>query len=73
MPTNSPWLWRRWPEPTEEMRTAQYRFLELWQQTYQGELLILLPDTFGTSNSFAMRPTGWPTGPGSASTARTPL
>jgi nicotinate phosphoribosyltransferase len=23
--------------------------LELWQQTYQGELLILLPDTFGTT------------------------
>jgi nicotinate phosphoribosyltransferase len=33
----------------EELRTAQYRFLELWQQTYQGELLILLPDTFGTT------------------------
>ena len=33
----------------EEMRTAQYRFLELWQQTYQGELLIMLPDTFGTT------------------------
>ncbi len=33
----------------EELRTAQYRMLELWQQTYQGELLILLPDTFGTT------------------------
>jgi nicotinate phosphoribosyltransferase len=33
----------------EEVRTAQYRLLELWQQTYQGELLILLPDTFGTT------------------------
>jgi nicotinate phosphoribosyltransferase len=32
-----------------ELRTAQYRLLELWQQTYQGELLILLPDTFGTT------------------------
>jgi nicotinate phosphoribosyltransferase len=32
----------------EELRSAQYRLLELWQQTYQGELLILLPDTFGT-------------------------
>jgi nicotinate phosphoribosyltransferase len=28
---------------------SQYRLLELWQQTYQGELLILLPDTFGTT------------------------
>lgn len=33
----------------EELRTAQYRLLELWQKTYQGELLILLPDTFGTT------------------------
>jgi len=31
------------------VRTAQYRLLELWQQTYQGELLILLPDTYGTT------------------------
>ena len=33
----------------EERKTAQYRLLELWQQTYGGELLILLPDTFGTT------------------------
>ena len=33
----------------EELKSAQYRFLELWQQSYQGELLILLPDTFGTT------------------------
>src|SRR5260370_27689279 len=36
-------------EDDEELKTAQYRLLELWQQTYQGELLILLPDTFGTT------------------------
>jgi nicotinate phosphoribosyltransferase len=33
----------------EELCASQYRLLELWQQTYQGELLILLPDTFGTT------------------------
>ena len=33
----------------EDLRTAQYRILELWQQSYQGELLIMLPDTFGTT------------------------
>jgi nicotinate phosphoribosyltransferase len=33
----------------EELKTAQYRLLQLWQQTYHGELLILLPDTFGTT------------------------
>ena len=32
-----------------ELKTSQYRLLELWQQTYGGELLILLPDTFGTT------------------------
>jgi len=33
----------------EELKRSQYHLLELWQQTYQGELLILLPDTFGTT------------------------
>ena len=33
----------------EELKTAQYRLLQLWQQTYHSELLILLPDTFGTT------------------------
>jgi nicotinate phosphoribosyltransferase len=32
-----------------ELKHSQYRLLELWQKTYQGELLILLPDTFGTT------------------------
>jgi nicotinate phosphoribosyltransferase len=33
----------------EELRAAQYQVLELWQQSYGGELLIMLPDTFGTT------------------------
>jgi nicotinate phosphoribosyltransferase len=33
----------------EELKTAPYRLLQLWEQTYHGELLILLPDTFGTT------------------------
>ena len=40
----------------DELRTAQYRILELWQQSYQGELLILLPDTFGTTQFLADAP-----------------
>ncbi len=40
----------------DELRSAQYRLLELWQQTYQGELLILLPDTFGTTQFFDHAP-----------------
>ena len=33
----------------EELNQSQYHLLEMWQRTYQGELLILLPDTFGTT------------------------
>jgi len=32
-----------------ELESSQYRLLDMWQQTYGGELLILLPDTFGTT------------------------
>jgi nicotinate phosphoribosyltransferase len=42
----------------DQLRAAQYRFLELWQQSYQGELLILLPDTYGTTQFLAHAP-GW--------------
>ena len=31
------------------LRASQYRVLEMWQSTYEGELLIMLPDTFGTT------------------------
>jgi nicotinate phosphoribosyltransferase len=40
----------------EELKTAQYRLLEMWQKTYQGELLILLPDTFGSTQFFSNAP-----------------
>jgi nicotinate phosphoribosyltransferase len=40
----------------EELKTAQYRLLQMWEQTYHGELLILLPDTFGTTQFFQNAP-----------------
>ncbi len=33
----------------EALRESQYRVLELWQGSYGGELLIMLPDTFGST------------------------
>ncbi len=33
----------------EELKASQYRVLELWQRSYGGSLLIMLPDTFGTT------------------------
>jgi len=32
-----------------ELVESQYRVLELWQRSYGGALLIMLPDTFGTT------------------------
>jgi nicotinate phosphoribosyltransferase len=40
----------------EELKASQYRVLELWQSTYQRELLIMLPDTFGTTQFLADAP-----------------
>ncbi|HEV2678590.1 MAG TPA: nicotinate phosphoribosyltransferase [Aliidongia sp.] len=48
---------------TDEQRvSAQYRMLELWQRTYGGALLVMLPDTYGTTQFLANAPdwtTGW--------------
>jgi nicotinate phosphoribosyltransferase len=31
------------------LKASQYQVLEMWQSTYEGALLIMLPDTFGTT------------------------
>lgn len=38
------------------LKQSQYRVLELWQQTYGGALLIMVPDTFGTTQFLADAP-----------------
>ena len=35
-------------EDDNALRNAPYRVLEEWRQTYHGNLLIVLPDAFGT-------------------------
>lgn len=40
----------------EELLQSQYRVLELWQRSYGGSLLIMLPDTFGTTQFLANAP-----------------
>lgn len=37
-------------EDDEQLIYAPYRVLESWQRTYDGNLLIILPDAFGTTN-----------------------
>ncbi len=32
-----------------QLKAAQYHLLDLWQNTYKRELLVMLPDTFGTT------------------------
>jgi len=38
------------------LKASQYHVLELWQQTYEGALRIMLPDTFGTTQFLAGAP-----------------
>jgi nicotinate phosphoribosyltransferase len=33
----------------DALRASQYQVLEMWQNTYEGALRIMLPDTFGTT------------------------
>ena len=40
----------------EQLRASQYQVLELWQQSYGGSLLIMLPDTFGTTQFLRSAP-----------------
>ena len=39
-----------------ELRASQYKVLDLWQQTYEGALRVMLPDTFGTTQFLANAP-----------------
>jgi nicotinate phosphoribosyltransferase len=41
-----------------DLRAAPYRVLEHWQQDYDGNLLVILPDTFGTE-TFLRRAPDW--------------
>jgi nicotinate phosphoribosyltransferase len=40
----------------EALKASQYHVLELWQQTYEGALRIMLPDTFGTTQFLESAP-----------------
>src|SRR6202045_940490 len=57
----------------EELKSAQYRLLEMGQKTYQGELLILLPDTFGSTQFFNNAPDWVAAGPGQGADRKDPF
>jgi nicotinate phosphoribosyltransferase len=43
-----PMVYAALAETEEELRRAPYKVLEDWQEEHEGNLLIILPDTFGT-------------------------
>jgi nicotinate phosphoribosyltransferase len=47
---------QRSPGDAEALRHAQYKVLQQWQNQYRGNLLIFLPDTFGTTQFLAGAP-----------------
>jgi nicotinate phosphoribosyltransferase len=40
----------------QALKASQYHVLDLWQNTYEGALRIMLPDTFGTTQFLASAP-----------------
>jgi len=44
------------PDDDHCLKDAQYKVLQQWQNSYHGELLVFLPDTFGTSQFLADAP-----------------
>jgi nicotinate phosphoribosyltransferase len=44
------------PDDDAALKASQYRVLEQWQDTYEGALRIMLPDTFGTTQFLESAP-----------------
>ena len=55
MRTNCRWCSRRSPTATTQLQPAPYRVLQDWKRYYGGNLLIVLPDAFGTDGVPARR------------------
>ncbi len=53
-----PMVYAALAETDAELREAPYRVLENWQRDYDGNLLIILPDTYGTQG-FLERAPDW--------------
>lgn len=55
---------QRHPGDEEALRQSQYKVLQQWQSEYRGNLLVFLPDTYGTSQFLAGAPqwVSWWTG-----------
>ena len=70
-PMNCPWSM---PPGRQDDAPGQapYDVLADWHEEHDGNLRIILPDTYGTKGSLTTRPTGWPAGPASASISGDP-
>ena len=51
-----PMVYAALAEDDAELAEAPYRVLADWQEDYQGNLLVFLPDTYGTTNFLAKAP-----------------
>ena len=51
-----PMVYTALAESEADMRAAPYRVLADWQEDYEGNLLVILPDTYGTTRFLANAP-----------------
>jgi nicotinate phosphoribosyltransferase len=62
-----PMVYSALADSDDALREAPYRVLADWQEEHEGNLRIILPDTYGTEGFLKNAQTGWPAGPASAS------
>ncbi|MEP3667801.1 MAG: nicotinate phosphoribosyltransferase, partial [Roseibium sp.] len=48
------------PDDKDALRNSQFKTLDQWSQTYGGNLLVALPDTFGTTQFLRQAPEAYP-------------
>jgi nicotinate phosphoribosyltransferase len=66
-----PMVYSALADSDEELAGAPYQVLPDWQEDYEGNLRVILPDTYGTTNFLKNAPIGCRPGPASASIPRT--
>jgi nicotinate phosphoribosyltransferase len=68
-----PMVYAALTDSDEELARAPYRVLEDWQEDYDGNLLVLLPDTYGTSNFLRHAPAWVPSWTGIRIDSKDPI
>ena len=68
-----PMVYAALSDSDEELAASPYRVLEDWEATYQGNLLVMLPDTYGSTRFFERLPAHYATWRGFRPDSKPPI